>query len=106
MKLRSTETELVGKWEIVAGHVRGDATCERIEWLIANHLKKIALSNQSGGWETLFVDPDDGRYWERTYPQGEIQGGGPPLLSALDAREAHAKYEFRDSASGLGAESV
>jgi Immunity protein 27 len=31
----------------------------------------------------LFRDPGDDRYWERTYPQGEAQGGGPPPLIAL-----------------------
>lgn len=33
--------------------VRGDATCERIEWLVSSYLEKIASSN----WETLFRDP-------------------------------------------------
>ena len=94
MKLRPTETELIGKWEIVDGQIRRDATCERIEWLTANYLEKVAVSKQWGEWETLFRDPSDGRYWERTYPQSEMHGGGPPRLSVLNAEQAHAKYEF------------
>jgi hypothetical protein len=66
MKLRPTETELIGRWEMADGRVRADATCERIEWLTSSYLEKIAASG--GGWETLFRDPDDGRY------------GNPPIL--------------------------
>jgi hypothetical protein len=90
MKLRPSETELAGEWVFKDGHVRSDETCDRIEWLTTKHLKRIAMRN----WETLFKDPDDGRYWERTYPQGETPGGGPPRLSTLSLEQAHAKYQF------------
>ena len=99
MKMTATETELIGKWERVDGRVRADATCERIECLTSNYLEEIAVSKGWGGWETLFRDPDDGRYWERTYPHGEMQGGGPPSLFTLSAEKAHAKYEFTERAS-------
>jgi hypothetical protein len=90
MKLRSTETELIGKWELVNGNFQADATCERIEWLKTSCLEKIAASN----WAILFRDPEDGRYWELTYPRTEMQGGGPPRLTAVSAEKAHAKYRF------------
>ena len=45
-----------------------------------------------GAWETLFRDPDDGRYWERVYPQGDLHGGGPPQLQVIDEAEAKRKY--------------
>jgi len=92
MKLLPHETELTGKWIVEGREARRDAICERIEWLIAEHLKQLAVSEQWGAWETLFRDPDDGRYWERTYPQGEMQGGGPPQLRCLSADEAKRKY--------------
>jgi hypothetical protein len=94
MKLSPSEVELTGKWITVDGKVRGDATCERIEWLTTHHLRKVAVSKKWGGWETLFQDPDDGRYWERTYPQSELQGGGPPRLTMLSAEQARQKYEI------------
>jgi len=97
MKLVPTETELIGRWEMLGGRVRGDATCERIEWLTSSYLEKIA--NSGGGWETLFRNSDDGRYWERTYPMGDMQGGGPPSLFVLSAEKAHAKYGFTERAS-------
>jgi len=92
MKLKHDETELVGKWVEVDGQVRADAVCERIKWLTSHDLKKITISKQWGAWETLFQDPDDGRYWEQTYPQSEMHGGGPPSLKCLSREQAKAKY--------------
>lgn len=94
MKLQSNESLLAGSWVLVNNEMHGDATCERIEWLVANELKKIASSTQWGDWETLFQDPSDGRYWERTYPQGNLQGGGPPQLQVISPEEAKAKYKI------------
>jgi hypothetical protein len=92
MKLNSNENELIGKWIVEGGRVRGDNTCERIQWLTSHHLRKIAINKQSGGWETLFQDPDDGRYWEQIYPQGEMHGGGPQALKWIPNEVAKAKY--------------
>lgn len=94
MKLKPEETELVGKLEMVNARVRGDATCERIHRLTTTHLQEVAISKESGGWDTLFKDPDDGRYWERTYPHSEMHGGGPPRLALLSMEEAQSNYEF------------
>tara|TARA_R110002094_G_scaffold201788_1_gene173177 strand:+ start:140 stop:415 length:276 start_codon:yes stop_codon:yes gene_type:complete len=86
MKLKPHETKLEGKWTVDGNKVRHDATCDRIEWLVTHHLKLITHSEKWGAWKTLFQDTDDGRYWERTYPQGEMQGGGPPRLTMLSSR--------------------
>lgn len=90
--LQPNETLLTGQWTIHDGRMHRDATCERIEWLVSRYLQKIADSPRSGAWETLYRDPHDGRLWERTYPQGEMQGGGPPQLRHLEANEAKRKY--------------
>ena len=94
MKLLSSETELTGKWVAKGGQLYRDEVCERIEFLIANYLEQVAMSEQWGAWETLFQDPDDKRYWERTYPQGELQGGGPSRLRCLPFGEACEKYRI------------
>src|ERR1700728_2234794 len=91
-KLQSNEQRLTGSWIAQDGKVHGDAICERIKWLLAHDLQKVADSPQWGAWETLYRDPDDGRYWERTYPQSELHGGGPPELRVLTADEAKQKY--------------
>ena len=92
MQLLPHEAELTGHWIVEGGEVRRDPTCERIEQLVASHLKQIAVSKEWGAWETLFQDPDDGRYWERTYPQGELHGGGPPQLRCLSPDEVKRKF--------------
>jgi hypothetical protein len=43
MKLTPTETELIGRWEVVNGQVQADATCQRIEWLTSSYLEKITV---------------------------------------------------------------
>lgn len=91
-KLQPNETELIGNWSVEEANVRADETCNRIEWLVSNVLEKIAISKDWGAWETLFRDPADGRYWERTYPKGEMHGGGPPALKCLSQEGVKLKY--------------
>jgi Immunity protein 27 len=92
MKLRPTETELIGRWEMADGRVRGDATCRRIEWLTSSYLEKIAASG--GAWERSSETQMMAVTGNPTYPQGEMHGAGPPLLFALSVEKAHAKYGF------------
>ena len=94
MNLRPDETELVGKWLFDGKAMRSDDVSERIEHLAQHVLQKLAVSRLYGAWETLFRDPSDGRLWERTYPQGELQGGGPPKLAGISEADARAKYDF------------
>ena len=84
------ETEIVGHWVEGPSGVEADANCRRIESLVRDYLVFVARS--SSGWETLFRDPADGRLWERTYPQSEMHGGGPPSLGAISAKEAGERY--------------
>lgn len=90
MKIDPSEEQIRGTWVRDGNRARGDASCERIKELISNHLLELARDHT--GWETLFVDPDDGRLWERTYPQGHMHGGGPPMLTHLSEEEAREKY--------------
>ena len=90
-KLRPEETDLLGEWEVVGGVVVADATYLRIETLVEQILQKVAVDK--GGWDTLYRDPEDGRYWELTYPDSSWHGGGPPRLTYLSAEEARAKYQ-------------
>ena len=63
--LRDDEVELRGGWTVGGANVRADAVCERIEWLLASRLERLATD--ASGWETLYRDPRDGRLWEHTY---------------------------------------
>ena len=88
----SGETEIVGKWVLKGSEIDGDEGCKRVEKLVGGYLQHVAFSPQFGAWETLFRDPTDGRYWERTYYEGHMHGGGPPSLRVLDKQTAEQKY--------------
>jgi Immunity protein 27 len=87
-ELQPDETQLTGDWIVDGSTVVGDDVCRRIKWLVDSRLEQVTTT----GWETLFRDPNDGRLWERTYPQGEMHGGGPPQLSVVSEESASSKY--------------
>jgi len=93
-KLLPEEVELIGKWIPKGDSVIPDDVCERIKWLLSTHLQKIGYSKKSGAWETLYQDPDDGRFWILIYPQSEMHGGGPPALKCIQEGLAKADYDF------------
>lgn len=90
MKLEADETLLTGQWLMQDGHVVADETTRRIEDLVSDYLEK--LGHDESGWDTLYQDPHDGRYWERIYPMSAMHGGGPPELRCLTLDQAKAKY--------------
>jgi hypothetical protein len=92
--LQPNETVLTGSWIDEGGSIKGDDICQRIEWLIKSHLK--CLVKDSTGWDTLYRDPVDNRLWERTYPNGDWHGGGPPQLNVVSKEQASAKYNIPD----------
>jgi hypothetical protein len=91
-RLRADEKSVTGDWIVTDGKTVGDSGCERIEWLINHYLQKVSDSLKYGAWETLYRDPDDGRYWERTYPRSEMHGGGPPKLNTISSDQIRDKY--------------
>lgn len=93
MNLRPEELELIGKWVQEGSGLRNDSVASRIEFLLLHILQKVATSPKWGDWEVLYRDPADGRLWERTFPEGHLQGGGPPRLKVLTEEEALLKYE-------------
>jgi immunity protein 27 of polymorphic toxin system len=89
-RLAANETSLFGAWKEKRDRIVADPTCERIEWLVGNHL--VQLGADASGWDELYRDPDDGRLWELTWPQSEVHGGGPPRLTCVATEMARAKY--------------
>ena len=91
-RLRPDEVELVGQWIPEGKGVEADETAKRIEGLVREWLEPVADS--SDGWDRLFKDPSDGRFWERTYPRNHMHGGGPPELKVVSAEAARGKYRI------------
>ena len=88
--IESGETSIIGHWLAIDSGVTGDESCRRIELLVRTYLVQVARSPD--GWSTLYRDPGDGRFWEHTYPQSELHGGGPPALQCVSHTQAKALY--------------
>lgn len=90
MKIRPDETEIRGSWTQSGREFVADDRCRRVDQLLSTHLEKVG--HDASGWDTLYRDPADGRYWELVYPQSELHGGGPPTLRTVSPDEARSKY--------------
>lgn len=90
LSLGPDETELIGSWILKNGAMAEDEISLRIRSLIESELQHIATSKD--GWEVLYKDGSDGRYWELTYPHGEMQGGGPIALILASRSMLEEKY--------------
>ena len=86
--LAPSETLVTGEWIVVGGQIAADEACKRIDELIAEHLVELGHAT----WATLYLDPNDGRLWERVFPKGHMHGAGPPQLQWITQEEAERKY--------------
>jgi len=77
---------------MVKNKVKINENCERIEYLISRYF--IKKNRSEDGWEVLYQDPSDLRFWELTYPNSDWHGGGPPALIHLSVEAAKKKYDF------------
>ena len=89
--LKKDETLLKGQWEIHSGRMMQDRISDRIQWLTESVLREVSVDGDK--WTALYQDPQDGRYWELSYPLGHMQGGGPPVLQVISESEARKKYD-------------
>jgi hypothetical protein len=96
MKIKNNETEIIGKWIVKDGEVIEDENSKRVHYLIKVYLNKVSKS-ESSGWESLYIDPNDKRYWELKYLNSECQGGGPPSLFCITEYDAMEKYRQENS---------
>ena len=95
MNINFTEVNIIGTWQMVNKQIIDDSNYHRIKMLISSYLVQIESSED--GWEKLFRDPRDSRYWELTYPQSSLSGGGPPSLKCISKSDAKSKYLFSEN---------
>jgi hypothetical protein len=88
--IAENEIDLVGQWVHKGRKLVADPIAERIEELVSEHL--VLLSARVSGWDELYRDPATGQLWELTWPQSELQGGGPPRLTRISTADARGKY--------------
>lgn len=89
-RLDTSEVVLTGQWIAKSGSVTQDKVCERIQWLVDFVLQEIAVDRSK--WRTLYLDPNEGGYWELSYPESHMHGGGPPELKRISSSEIKIKY--------------
>lgn len=90
-KLKPYEILLEGRWNFVEGKIIRDEVSKRIEWLVAEVLRKIGVDES--GWEYLYLDEEDGRQWILFYADSQRHGGGPPSLRLMNESE-RGKYQI------------
>ena len=89
-ELDPEERELVGGWVGRDGARTLDDVDRRIFWLVTRRLVPRGIAH--GGWEQLYQDQRDGRYWELSFPEGSLHGGGPRRLKCITADIARERY--------------
>jgi len=89
-RINSDENKITGHWHLNEGNVEKDINCKRIDYLTINYLTEVSTSED--GWSKLYIDKNDGRYWELVYNDSSFHGGGPPSLIALNEKEVLRKY--------------
>ena len=86
-------TLLAGQWFVRDGTLAADDVCVEIDALLENHLDEVA--HDASGWLTLYRDRRDGQYWELSYPQSHMHGGGPPKLVTITPADARLRMGRR-----------
>jgi hypothetical protein len=89
-ELGDDESQLVGSWVERDGARTLDDVDRRIFWLVTRRLVQRGIAH--AGWEQLYQDPRDDRFWELTFPEGSLHGGGPRRLTCVSGEVARAKY--------------
>lgn len=91
-ELAPQENILIGKIIFDGKSAKKDETYLRITWLKNSYLKEVATDES--GWEVLYQDPKDNRYWKLTFPESEEHGGGAPILKNISFEQAKSKFTF------------
>ena len=88
--LESDRTEYIGGSYFKDGVMYADEVSKLIQRELKDHLAQ--LGTDETGWNLLYRDRRDGRYWEMTYPQSSLHGGGPPALRLLAMDEVKSRF--------------
>jgi hypothetical protein len=90
MENDQTVVRLEGKWIFRNGKIVGDEAENRIWELVENHFVRVA--ERDSGWVVLFNDPTNDSFWELSFPEGELQGGGPAQLTKIERDQIQVLY--------------
>jgi hypothetical protein len=80
--------ELNDVWELHDGRMRAVGDARLIDDLLKNELVEVRKDN----WAVLYRHKETGEYWDLTYPQGELHGGGPRRLRVVSDPDSWTPY--------------
>ena len=89
---KASSDSLLGSWVVKDSKVVTDAVGQEIE----DRLRKYSrlAKSKDGDWAILYIDRELNEFWELTYPQSHLHGGGPKALSRITEEEANLRYDF------------
>ncbi|MDB5407069.1 MAG: hypothetical protein JWL84_1981 [Rhodospirillales bacterium] len=73
--------ELRDVWVESGAEVAAEGDSATINDWLATKLEKI--QTDTSGWLILYRNRESGEFWEMSYPDGHMHGGGPRLLLCL-----------------------
>ncbi len=76
--------ELREEWIFTDGKMSAGGDGPTIRDWLATKLERVKVDLRCGAWLTLYRHLETGHFWELSYPQSEMHGGGPMLLSRLE----------------------
>jgi hypothetical protein len=81
--------------ELISSGFSDNTLGQRIASLTGSYLRRITTAN--GGWDVLFQDPQDVRYWEMPHPQGAMEDlvGCATLPIQLRERNTRSRESLR-----------
>jgi hypothetical protein len=74
-------SDLKETWVMRDGKMVAEGDCETIDNLLGS-LDRV--KDGLGGWVILYLHRNTGEFWELSYPQSEMHGGGPRRLQRLN----------------------
>jgi hypothetical protein len=80
---------IAGRWVYDGKQVVGNKACEQIDSLLPT---LTLLGSRDGGWTRLYRSADRMVFWELTYPESHLHGGGAPRLESYSQDEVRANY--------------
>lgn len=68
-------------WHAEDGKVTACGDVAAIDEMLATKLEEVRT--EEGGWVIVFRHRDTHQFWELSYPQSELHGGGPRRLRQI-----------------------
>jgi hypothetical protein len=54
----------------------------------------VQVQVDDANWRVLHRNPKTGEYWEESFPESELHGGGPPVFKKISEEEAKRKFDM------------